>query len=172
MKSKTYMRTLLALSIFAVANNPIPCGIVQISAEAAFRVEKYDFYYRAYNEPFSEELLKQCIYYEQIQHPEIVLTQARLETGHFTSELFLQANNCFGMRLAKVRETTAVGEYDYHAAYAHWTESVKDYKLFQEWYVKRGYDIENEYLAFLYYIGYATDRYYIAKLSNLSGDFS
>jgi flagellum-specific peptidoglycan hydrolase FlgJ len=171
MRSKIFIRTFLLLSLFTAANTPLSNGIVQVSAETMFALQKYDFYHRALSQPFSEELLKECIYYEQIQHPEIVLNQARLETGYFKSKLFVEANNCFGMRYARVRETTAVGEYNYHAQYEHWTESVKDYKLFQEWYVSRGWVIDSEYLVFLKCMGYATDTKYLAKLVNL-GDLT
>lgn len=172
MKGKNYLKIGFIVSLILCINHPIPSGIVVMSAEMVFEMNKRAFYYRVYNEPFSEQLLKECIYYEKILHSEIVLKQSQLETGYYTSELFLQANNCFGMRLARVRETTAIGEFNYHAKYSHWSESVKDYKLFQDYYESRGYNIETEYLTFLYYIRYATDYYYIAKLNNLGGDVS
>ena len=135
MNNKDQIRVILIAVLLFLLNGNLSNGLVQVSAETMLNLQKMEFYHRAYNQPFSEELLKECIYFEQIQHPEIVLNQARLETGYFKSELFREANNCFGMRLAKVRETTAIGEYNYHAQYSHWTESAKDYKLFQEWIV-------------------------------------
>jgi flagellum-specific peptidoglycan hydrolase FlgJ len=145
----------------------INCGHAPISPNLLFEAKKIAFYSEVKNKDFSEELLKECIYYERIQHPNVVLKQAQLETGYYTSELFWVANNVFGMRLPEVRKTTAVGIYDHHARYDHWTDSVKDYKLFQDWYMSIGYDIgteSNDYLVFLKWIKYATDKKYISKL--------
>jgi flagellum-specific peptidoglycan hydrolase FlgJ len=145
----------------------MPGGYVGVSDSMLFEAKKIAFYSEVYKKDFSVELLKECIYYEKIQHPDVVLTQSELETGHYTSELFWVANNLFGMRLAEVRETTAAGEYKHHAKYLHWTDSVKDYKKFQEWYMSIGYDIGDNsdgYLVFLKWIRYATDKRYIGKL--------
>lgn len=125
------------------------------------------FMYEIKEKPFSRQLLWQALIYEGIEAPEIVFKQCLIETGHFTSQLFIEAHNCFGMRLARVRETTAIGEFDYHARYEHWYDSVKDYKLFQEWYASKSYDLQN-YYAFLKKIGYATDKKYIVKLKSVS----
>jgi len=148
-----------------------PSGDVKISETLLFEAKKMVFYMEVKSKDFSEELLKECIYYEKIQHPDVVLRQAQLETGYYTSELFWVANNVFGMRLPEVRKTTAAGIYDHHARYDHWTDSVKDYKLFQDWYMSIGYDIgnqPNDYLVFLKWIKYATDKKYIAKLIYLN----
>jgi hypothetical protein len=163
MKLKNYLRIGFIIPLLLM-NVSAPNGIVKISDQTLFQAKKIDFYNRVYNELFNTELLKECLYYEKIQHPEIVLIQSEIETGHYTSDIFLMANNLFGMRFARVRETTAIGEYSYHAKYSHWTESVKDYKLWQDYYESRGYRINDEYLAFLQYIRYATDRRYIAKI--------
>jgi flagellum-specific peptidoglycan hydrolase FlgJ len=110
--------------------------------------------------------------YSGIEYPDAVFLQAILETGFFTSTIFLNGNNLFGMKLAKVRETTAIGEYNQHAQYLHWSDSVKDYALWQKWYKSRGYvlygtDI-NEYLVFLRCVNYAEDPKYIVKLNTLN----
>ena len=34
-----------------------------------------------------------------IQHPEVVLRQARIESGNFKSRVFLENNNMFGMKI-------------------------------------------------------------------------
>jgi hypothetical protein len=63
------------------------------------------------------------------------LAQAKWESTHFTSEIFYDNNNLFGMKLAKIRPTTAIGKHKLHgnhAAYNNWQDSVKDYKLWQD----------------------------------------
>lgn len=67
-----------------------------------------------------------------IKFPDVVMAQAILESGSFTSKLAKHNNNLFGMRFPKVRETTAVGQRYGYARYLSWKDSVKDYKLWQE----------------------------------------
>ena len=51
-----------------------------------------------------ENLYEQIINYG-IKFPDVVLAQAVLESGQFTSKLFKSANNLFGMRIPKKRES-------------------------------------------------------------------
>jgi len=132
-----------------------------------FEIKKHLFYLTVYDKPFSPDLLKQALFFEGIQAPEIVFKQAQLETGGFTSELFIVAKNVFGMRYARVRDTYAIGEYKNHAYYNNWINNVKDYALWQAWYRENGHDLSN-YYVFLRDIGYATDKYYISKLKGIS----
>lgn len=107
------------------------------------------------NEEVLQEILKQ-----DIQHPEIVMAQCRLETGNCSSGLCKANHNLFGMKLPKQRETTALGERYNHAYYKSWRDSVKDYKLWQD----RFYNGEDDYYQFLKNQGYATSKTYIQKL--------
>jgi hypothetical protein len=166
MKLKTYVKVSVIMLLFSFSIEA-PGGFVPISEDTLFKARKIEFYYRAYTQDFSEELLKECIYYEKIQHPDVVLAQSKLETNYYTSELFWVANNVFGMRLARTRETAADGIYNYHARYLHWTDSVKDYKLWQDYYISLGYRIDN-YFVFLQYIRYATDGTYVTKIKYMS----
>jgi len=132
-----------------------------------FEAKKHIFYLTVFNEPFSPDLLRQAMYFEGIQAVEIAFKQAQLETGWFTSDLFINANNLFGMRYARVRDTYASGVYKYHAEYKTWISSVKDLALWQAWYASKGYDL-TDYFAFLEEIGYATDKKYIKKIKEIS----
>jgi uncharacterized FlgJ-related protein len=67
-----------------------------------------------------------------ILYPDIVMAQAKIETGHFTSKVFRENHNLFGMKLARQRSTTAIGEQYNHAEYTSWRQSVVDYKLWQD----------------------------------------
>ena len=157
------LRLFFIILIFSIYSIPALNDNIPLSKNIIFEAQRINFYHDIKNMDFSEKLLKKCIYYEKIKNPKIVLRQAQLETGFFTSEFFWVANNVFGMRLAQVRKTTAIGCYDHHAKYLHWTDSVKDYKLFQDWYIDKGYKVDN-YLVFLKWIRYATDPKYINKL--------
>jgi hypothetical protein len=82
--------------------------------------------------PFSPENLKSEIKKQGIVHPDVALAQAKLESGYFKSKIFIENNNLFGMKLARQRNTTAVGQNRNHAKYNNWQDSVKDYKLWQD----------------------------------------
>jgi flagellum-specific peptidoglycan hydrolase FlgJ len=111
--------------------------------------------------------LKLAIEVNGIIAPQIVFAQGCLETGHFNSDLCTGHNNLFGMKKARVRQTTALGSTDNdYASYLSWYDSVKDMKLFQEWYLSKGRDL-TDYFGFLAAIGYAEDPFYIPKVKML-----
>ena len=97
-----------------------------------------------------------------IKKPEIVKAQIKHETGNLTSRFCLEQNNLFGMRLAKRRPTTAIGEGNHMAIYRTWQESLLDYKIWQDAFYKGG-----DYYQFLSSHGYATDIWYLWKVRKL-----
>lgn len=86
-----------------------------------------------------------------IPHPNIVLAQARLETGNFRSDRCRRDHNLFGMKRGRR-----------YAKYSNWRESVKDYKQRISSRYKGG-----DYYAFLRRIGYASDQNYIRKVKHI-----
>ena len=62
----------------------------------------------------------------------LILSQAKLESGHFTSSVYRNSNNPFGMRPAKVRKHKACGQYNGYAAYETLAHAVEDYLLWME----------------------------------------
>lgn len=88
-----------------------------------------------------------------IYHPDIVLAQAKLETGNYKSKACTVYNNLFGLRKPD-------GSY---YKFNSWQESVKAYK---DW-VQNKYTPPNDYYNFLDSIGYAEDDEYIKKLKHL-----
>jgi len=107
------------------------------------------------------KLLKDC----NVKYPHIVLAQAKLESAGFTSEVFKNNNNMFGMRKAYQRITTAQSEKMTYAYYKDWRESVFDYAMYQSE-AMGSVSNENEYYAKLG-SRYAEDPQYIFKLQNL-----
>lgn len=100
-----------------------------------------------------------------IRYSSIVLAQAELETGHFTSTVFRNNNNLFGMRTVYNRPTTQIGSCSSgYGIYASLEMSIIDYALWQAWSAK-GLN-ENEYLELLERI-YAEDSNYIIKIKRL-----
>jgi len=91
---------------------------------------------------FNEKVLKKALY-ELVEHPEIAYAQAILESGWFTSDIFKENNNLFGMKHPQVRETLSKGVNRGHAVYDTWLDSVKDYALWQKYYQSHGYCIQD-----------------------------
>lgn len=116
------------------------------------------------NEPFSEEALIEAIKQMKFKHPHIVLAQAKLETGHFQSRVFLENNNLFGMKQAWRRPTTAIGSHRGHAVYSSWRESLIDYALYSAYYVQ---DKDEEEFYEHLNDNYAQDPIYNVKLRNV-----
>jgi flagellum-specific peptidoglycan hydrolase FlgJ len=89
---------------------------------------------------------------QRVPHADIVLAQARLETGNFTSRRCRVDHNLFGMKRGKR-----------YAKYRRWQDSVADYKeRISSRYVK------GDYYAFLRKIGYAEEKEYIQKVRRIA----
>lgn len=86
-----------------------------------------------------------------IKHPDIVMAQICLESGHFTSNYTKKYNNIFGIyKKGKIK------------SYKHWTDGVDDYKKYFTNRYKGGC-----YYSFLTRIGYAADPNYIIKIKKV-----
>lgn len=64
----------------------------------------------------------------------LIYAQAVHETGRFTSDIFRESNNLFGMKLPSRRKTTATGENRGHATFKNWWASIWDYFLRQSYF--------------------------------------
>jgi uncharacterized FlgJ-related protein len=119
---------------------------------------------REYNE-FSETKLIEKITELNFKYPYIILAQAKLESGHFKSTIFLENNNMFGMKEAKLRANLAKGTNRGHAYYETWQESVIDYALYYSSYL-RSIKTEGEYFEYLRQ-NYAQDLTYVQRLKEI-----
>lgn len=88
-----------------------------------------------------------------------VTAQARHETGNLTSNLYLEANNLFGMKQPKIRQTKSIGETQasegQFATFKSPEESVQDLALYFDYfnYPKR-FNSLVDYVNFLKKKGY------------------
>lgn len=89
-----------------------------------------------------------------VKYPRIVIAQALLETGYFTSRVCLECRNLFGLR------RPSDGSY---YKFEHWEESVKAYRDYVQYKYKGG-----NYLQFLDCIGYAEDKTYTMKVLQIA----
>jgi uncharacterized FlgJ-related protein len=108
---------------------------------------------------YVEEELKSL----NIKFADIVTAQSIIESGSFTSDIYLKANNCFGMRLAKQRPTTAIGEYKGYAKYKNLRDCLIDYALWQQNNIGN-INTSEQYLKLLERI-YAEDKNYTDKIN-------
>lgn len=89
-----------------------------------------------------------------VKHPKIVLAQALLETGYFSSNVCHRNRNLFGLR------HPSDGSY---YTFAFWEQSVKAYRDDVQYKYKGG-----DYYSFLYRIGYAEDINYVDKVRRIA----
>ena len=98
------------------------------------------------------EQVRKELHRQQVPQAHIVLAQARLETGNFTSNRCKKDHNLFGIKHN--------GRY---ARYRTWQDSIRDYKQRISSRYKGG-----DYLAFLKRIGYAKDPAYQDKVRKIA----
>lgn len=96
------------------------------------------------------DVLKE-LHRQRIPHPEIVLAQARLESGNMKSDFYQKTNNLFGLKKGR--------RYKH---YSHWKESILDYKKRISARYQGG-----SYYKFLIDIKYATNPNYIKLLNEV-----
>lgn len=99
----------------------------------------------------NESNLKEELTKNNIPHANIVLAQAKLESGNFKSNLVHTHQNIFGLKKG-----------NQYRRYSHWTECVKDYKKC----ISDRYNGGN-YYAFLNRIGYASHPNYTELLKDM-----
>lgn len=98
-----------------------------------------------------QDVLKE-LHKQQVPHAQIVLAQARLESGNFKSDFYRKTNNLFGLKKGK--------EY---ATYKHWRDSIKDYKER----ISSRYN-GGCYYEFLKEIKYATNPNYVKLIKQIA----
>ena len=108
----------------------------------------------------SYEEVKEYIYdCDSLEHKEIVLRQAILETGWFKSHNCKKRHNLFGFRWKPwISETNTKG----YIIFDTWQESVDYYVRWQSRHYEGG-----DYYAFLEDVGYATSSTYVEKLKGI-----
>lgn len=132
---------------------------------------------------FSKANLLNFIEESGILCAQVVYAQAELESAFLTAGSSEKTNNLFGMRYPGQRKTTAIGLYlqgkdtiiygtraelrpylkkATYAVYAHWTDAVEDYKLWQDY----SFKTRAKYIEFLSR-NYATAPEYAARIHEM-----
>lgn len=105
--------------------------------------------------------------YYQVKFQRVAKAQIILETNSLKSKICLENNNLFGMKLARSRSTTARGIRYNHAYYDNFIESIRDYKLYQDYFSAENCLDEYSYLDMLETKGYATAVHYVETLRKI-----
>ena len=114
---------------------------------------------------FNEQRLIEKIKKLNLPYPHITLAQAKLETGDYSSKIFRENHNLFGMKEARVRINLAQGTQYNHAYYNNWEESVLDYSF---WYASYARKCKTEDELFqLLDAQYAEATYYVQSLKQI-----
>ena len=114
---------------------------------------------------FSEEEMISLMKEWNIKFPHIVLAQSMLETNNYSSAIFVENHNLFGMKEAKQRVNLAKGTNRNHAYYDSWVESLLDYAFYQSRYLSN-LKTESQYMNYLSN-HYAEDTQYVQKLNKI-----
>jgi len=114
---------------------------------------------------FSDEKLVYMIKEMNFEFPYIVYAQALLESNRFTSKIFIENNNLFGMKESFYRVTRRRGIQNDYACYNDWVDSVNDYGFYYATYLSK-IKTEDDYFSYLSQY-YAEDAEYVAKLKNI-----
>jgi len=121
-----------------------------------------------------------------VKNRDIIVRKAIIESGWFESYLTTEYNNIFGMCTPRLRQTTSTGvafektvSYDStgtrpacsirysYAKFDHWTDSVDDLLMWQNYWEDRGFDTSN-YYEFLHDLGYAYESGYVQTLKSIN----
>lgn len=113
-----------------------------------------------------KDSVSNLIFELNLEYPNIVLAQSILESGNFTSNVFKENNNPFGMKIPLNRATTAKGIKNGHAYYSSIREAVIDYAFLQAYYYKEAKS-EDDYYRILAK-NYAKDSKYINKIKQIA----
>lgn len=106
------------------------------------------------SQELNDSILYLALVHYEIKEPKVVLAQAKLESGNYTSYLFKKNNNFLGLYNSRKRQYF---EFD------HWSECILAYKSMIEYKYKDGED----YYQFLDRIKYAEDSAYLDKVRKI-----
>jgi hypothetical protein len=100
-------------------------------------------------ERVTDSTVKSLAWLVGITDTALVVRLAHWESGHYTSPIFRENHNLFGLKYyPHERSTTAIGENRGHAVYANWLMCVVDLQLYFNKYGRslRGYSQDSAYM--------------------------
>ena len=126
---------------------------------------EYSIGYWFINNPkeINDTALYQFLLDNNAWYPDILLKQAKIESANYTSNVYKNTNNLYGIRKVGKRQTTQLNSiYNGYGCYNNWCLSVLDRMLWDVFVFKGEKPSEEEYLKAMGI--YAEDKNYINKL--------
>lgn len=162
-KTFTILLGVVILAAYLIAGSLLDtCDVEKIPAD-----NPYQQYSDIYENDSTMTICDSVYFYIKelrIAHPDVVMAQCIEESGNFTSSLFLEGNNCLGMKLPCTRPTLANGTIYGHAYYESIKDCLADYAIWQSCFA-RGKD-RDAYLRYLDDV-YAEKPGYSKRLINI-----
>ena len=139
-----------------------------LSPRVVHTIERIPFRIQEEENTFHPNKLKGMIREMNFKFADIVYAQAILESSNFTSNIFKQNSNLFGMRISHTRTTSRKGEQLGYANYFSWESSLIDRSLYEEAFLRNL--TREQYLDFLNQV-YAEDKEYKNKILKIIKDY-
>lgn len=135
-----------------------------IKDEAELSLE-YSIGYWFINTPeeVNDSILYQFLIDNNAWFPDILLKQAKIESANYTSDIYKNTNNLYGMRKVGKRQTTQLNNiYNGYGCYNNWCLSVLDRMLWDVFVFNGEKPSREKYLKAMSI--YAEDKNYLTKL--------
>lgn len=105
----------------------------------------------------NDSILYLALVHYEVKYPKVVLAQAKLESGNYTSNHCVYGNNFLGLYNSKKRK---------YFKFDHWTDCIEGYKSMIEYKLRDGED----YYQFLKRIGYASNPNYVKQVKQIESN--
>ena len=114
-------------------------------------------------EEINDTVLYQFLLDNNAWYPDILLKQAKIESANYTSDVYKNTNNLYGMKKVGKRQTTQVNNtYKGYGCYNNWCLSVLDRMLWDVFVFNGEKPSREKYLKAMSI--YAEDKNYLTKL--------
>ena len=164
----TILNLTLALVMAKIADNKeriIEELSIKIKQDESILSLEYSIGYWFINTPeeINDTVLYQFLLDNNAWYPDILLKQAKIESANYTSDVYKNTNNLYGMKKAGKRQTTQVNNtYKGYGCYNNWCLSVLDRMLWDVFVFKGEKPSREKYLKAMTI--YAEDKNYLTKL--------
>lgn len=103
----------------------------KITQEEQMLSLEYSIGYWFINKPeeVNDSILYAFLVENKAWYPDILLKQAKIESGNYKSNVFKNSNNLYGMKRVGLRNSTQRGTYNGYGVYDNWCLSVLDRML-------------------------------------------
>lgn len=137
---------------------------IQLEQDEQILSLEYSIGYWFINKPeeVNDSVLLEFLIENKAWYPEILLRQAKIESGNYSSNVYKNSNNLYGMRRVRSRQTTQTSTYNGYGVYNNWCLSALDRLLWDIFYFDNKKPSEEEYLNAMGI--YAEDSNYKSKL--------